>query len=237
MRRTGASAVALPATALISCLWLAVACAVGSPASPSVGQTSPTPETVATTGPTPAQTVTSTAFATPTAVATPTPAQIVTTPTPPLASASATPGASPTEALVSPPDGMLGESAPGVSGNHGTYCWTSDSGTSCVDFVDFGTMPDLAELDPSAAGAALTFTTNPSIEFISWQASYAKPGGEFKSLASGGTDYDPDGTATPPPGLTSASFAGPASGTWIVTVSIYLVNGDDASYGWRMNVP
>jgi len=37
--------------------------------------------------------------------------------------------------------------------------------------------------------------------------------------------------------MASASFAAPTSGTWIVTVSIHLANGDEASYGWRMNVP
>lgn len=98
-------------------------------------------------------------------------------------------------------------------------------------------MPELAELDPSAAGATLTFSTDPSIEFISWNTSYGTPDGELMPLANGGSDYDPDGDATPPAGMTSGSFAGPPSGTWIVTVGIHLVNGDGASYGWQVSVP
>jgi len=139
--------------------------------------------------------------------------------------------------LASPPDGILADAANSVTGNDGSYCWTSASGTACVDFADFGHVPELAELDPSAAGAALTFSTDPSIEFISWKASYGTPDGDLMPLANGGSDYDPDGNATPPAGMTKGWFAGPPTGTWILTIGIHLVDGDDASYGWRMTVP
>ena len=228
MRRTGISALALPATALVSCLGLVAACAIGSPsAPPSIGQASPTPAAVT---PSPTSAVTAAAATTATAGASATATASATS----TASDTATP---PTDAVASPPDGILAEAANSVTGNHGSYCWTSASGTACADFADFGQMPDLAELDPSAAGTPLTFSTDPSIEFISWTASYGAPDGELMPLANGGSDYDPDGAATPPAGMTSASFAGPPSGTWIVTVGIHLVNGDDASYGWRVTVP
>jgi hypothetical protein len=218
MRRTGKSALALPATALVCCLWLVVACAQGSPSvAPPIGQASPTP-----------------------AVATPSPTSAATAAAGATASATAAPtlaAAPPTGALAPPPDGKLAEAANSVTGNHGSYCWTSATGTACVDFADFRHMPELAELDPTGAGAALTFTTDPSIEFISWKASYGTPDGELLPLANGGSDYDPDTDATPPAGMTSASFAGPPSGTWILTIGIHLVNGDDASYGWRVKAP
>jgi len=232
MGRSGTTALAWPATALVCCIWVVIACAVGSPSAPpsAVAASPTTAVTLELPTASPSHAATATAAPTPAPTGTPAPA------TPP---ASVTPSAEATPArdLASPPDGVVAESGTTVTGNPGTYCWTSSKGTACVDFVDFGHMRDLAEMDVSAAGAMLTFTTNPSIEFISWQASYGTPDGELQPLASGGSDYDPDSTATPPPGVASASFAAPGSGTWILAVMIHLANGDDASYGWKLVVP
>ena len=142
MRRTGTSALALPATALVASMWLALACAVGSPsAPPSIGQASPT-AVIPTAG-------------LPTASIAP----------PTAKPSTATPSVSPTVQTAEPPAGDLTVGALKACGHLGSYCWDG----VCSDEFELAPKSSLPTLHvlPSAQ---LEFTLADGSGFVQWDA-------------------------------------------------------------------
>ena len=227
MRRTGTTALALPATVLVSCLWVVVACALGSPSAPPlIGQASPTPA-VATPSPTSAPTAAAgaTASATPTTSAATAAAG---------ATASATPTTSATATApntATPPTGNLAAGALNVGGHLGSYCWAD----ACSDEFELRPKSSLPTIH-LPAGTPLEFTLADGSGFAQWDASYSTAKmSDLVPLDSGGSAYDPDSSATPPPDLLNATFAAPPKGDWVLVVSIHFKDGS-AVYSWHVNV-
>ena len=228
MKRTGVSALALPATALVGSLWLVVACALGSPVSPqpieSVGQT-PRLAPLVSKEPIPTPTVPS-----PTLAAT---AEPTLHPSPPTTPEQPSP--TPTAAVERSPDEPVGSltagQSDGVTGWEGSYCWQD----VCADLPG---LPDTSDLPLLVAVATdqLTFAIDPVAGvFYDWHVDYSAGGGKPKPLASG-DPFDPDSDATDPPMRQYVSFDAPPAGDWTVTVSIRFVEGGDAMYAWHVVV-
>ncbi|HEY5488373.1 MAG TPA: hypothetical protein VIK00_00915 [Candidatus Limnocylindrales bacterium] len=215
MRRTGTSALALPATAIVASMWLALACAVGSPsAPPSIGQASPT-AVIPTAG-------------LPTASIAP----------PTAKPSTATPSVSPTVQTAEPPAGDLTVGALKASGHLGSYCWVG----VCSDEFELAPKSSLPTLHvlPSAQ---LEFTLADGSGFVQWDASYSSAKmADLVSIDGGGSAYDPDSTATPPPDLVTAAFAAPPRGDWTLVVTLHFVDaaasvtGGSAVYSWHLIV-
>jgi hypothetical protein len=84
-----------------------------------------------------------------------------------------------------------------------------------------------------AAGAQLTIALPEPYRFLRWSARFADAADEtadvISQLASGG-----DGTTE----LTSALFAGPPPGSWVLMIRIdFADDGGDAAYYWHLIVP
>jgi hypothetical protein len=144
-------------------------------------------------------------------------------------SAAASPAQS-TPAQELPPQGLLSAGGDAVTGFLGTYCWQS----VCADVFD---LPPRNQLPALAASTdMLSFSLESRAGFLSWSASYAPEADEeLLPLGQGGSDHDPDTTATLPPELTSTTFNAPPSGEWVVIVQVAFVGGD-AQYAWQVNV-
>jgi hypothetical protein len=118
-----------------------------------------------------------------------------------------------------------------VEGWLGTYCWEA----SCVDVLR-PPPPETMPLLEVAAGRQLSFELGAEAKFVSWNAVYGRgPATNLMPLASGGSDYDPDTSATPPTLLSRAAFAAPPPGDWMVLMQVFFVGGD-AQYGWHVVV-
>ena len=224
MRSTGPAALALPATALVGCIWLVVACGLaGATPTPSglppSAQPTASPTTAVTRAP----------------VATSAPSVASPTSSPPNAS----PTTVPTVQADQPPAGLLTSSGDPVTGHLGTFCWAG----LCSDEFELPAKSSLPGLD-AEAGQPLSFSLSPGAGFVKWSASYSKAKmADLVPLGSGGAPYDPDSSASPPPDLYTATFAAPPSGDWVVVVALSfangstLVRGGDANYSWHVIVP
>ena len=221
MSRTGPSALALPATAVVAMLWLVVACASNGIGAPTNSPTS-SPEPPATTTPSVTPSAAPTATATASATATNTPVD----------TASADPN-------DSPPAGLLtagGEPVPGLAG---TYCWNSGGMDICADFPAFtDRQPDLPQLTATSTKSKLSFALAGNYPFVSWAASYIEDNGTVVPLGGERSSFDPDANTPSAKPLTAVEFPYPPAGSHsIVTVVVRFANGGDASYGWNVTVP
>jgi hypothetical protein len=209
MRRTGPSALALPATAIVASLWLVVACAVGSSRSPSPAAS------LATLPPAPSTLVTRAPAATPTA------SEPMAT-TPPLPEAQ-------------PPGGQLSSGGDAVDGELGSFCWNPPSGGGgCIHSATWPPVQAPAIAVP-ARETQLEFALADGTAFASWAAHYYATDG-IKTLGGAGASFDPDANPSFAP-LTDVNFAAPPGGTWIVDVSVRFGEGGDAVYAWNVTVP
>jgi hypothetical protein len=87
-----------------------------------------------------------------------------------------------------------------------------------------------------AEGGGLLFDLRGAASLLRWSAGYrADDAEELTPLAEGGTEYDPDTTASPPPALTAADFDAPPSGDWVLIVQAFFEEGD-AQYLWHVVV-
>ena len=202
MRRTGTSALALPATALVGCLWLAVACAIGAPPSPTASSAvnSPAP---------PAWTPTSTAPPAPDD--TPPPSSGPTT----VAAATAAVATATPPGNSSVPGGQLSAGAgSGVAGWQGSYCWQK----SCLDMAGPPAQGALPAVQ-AGVGSELRFAVDsgPGV-FYDWHVDYAAANGQPKPLASG-DPFDPDANQTDPPMKEYVTFTAPPAGDWTLTAA------------------
>jgi hypothetical protein len=231
MKRSGTSAIALPATALVASIWLVVACAVGSPTSPAPLESVNQPATLVpvTSKPTPSQEPTPTPTPTTTSRLHPSPPPAL-EPTPsPTQTSIPTPtvkrnGDEPTGSL------LVGNANP-VIGWEGSYCWQD----VCADV---GNPPDKDTLPSVSATASdqLTFAIDPVAGvFYDWHVDYTSGHGQPRPLASG-DPFDPDAKETDPPMRDYVTFDAPPAGDWTLTVSIHFVEGGDAIYAWHVTV-
>src|SRR5918994_5565319 len=146
--------------------------------------------------------------------------------TPARATAAAAPtapaeSAQPAPASDQPPEGVLSAAGDAVTGFLGTYCWLG----TCADVFDTRPSDSLPLLEASAAD--LAFSLAGGAAFLSWNASYrADDDDDLITLGAGGSDYDPDTGAAPPPALTEATFAPPPTGDWVLVVQTFFEEGD-----------
>ena len=213
MTRSSPSALALPATAIVAALWIAVACAVGGSSGP------PTHTTQVSVAPTRSGT---------TVIAT-TAAQSV--------AEQSTNGA--TSDPSAPPAGWLSGGGDPVSGFTGSYCWFVAGASMCADLPPFtDSAPDLPVLTLAVSASQLHFSLAGNYAFASWSASYVDDNGNVVSLGSEGASFDPDAAHPSVTSLTKADFsAPPAHDESIVQVFVRFADGGDSSYGWNVAVP
>jgi hypothetical protein len=132
-------------------------------------------------------------------------------------------------AIVGPPAGLLAFGDSSVAGIPGSFCWQG----TCADVANMPAKTSLPLVD--APGATLHFSVA-SGTFTGWTASYGADGSSIQKLDSGGSVEDPDAnpSANPSP-LTSAQFATPPAGDWIVQIFVRFADGD-ATYLWHVRV-
>ena len=225
MKRTGLSALAPATTALMATVWLAIGCGLA-----------------ATYGSSPAPLVTALGSAASTFA----PSAGTITPAPPTAAPSvrpSTPISQPasTEPTRSdrPPDGVLSNSERVVTGHLGTFCWQA----ACSDEFELPAKPSLPLMAVATADGQLSFELVPDVAFTRWSASYSTGTmADLVPIATGGSLYDPDSTATAPPPVGSVEFSSPPVGDWALVVSVHfadasgVASGGDASYVWHVAV-
>ena len=175
------------------------------------------------------------------------PAALPTASQAPTASAAPTPASEPTAtvgatsiptvaatrptATESPlPQGVLSGLDETAEGWLGSYCWEG----TCADAPE---TPPMVDLPYVSGDRDLVFSLSDGLMFVRWRASYTSPHQtESVTLGQGGEAPDPDASpGVDPPALTSATFASPPGGDWIVMVQVFLENGD-LSYAWYVDV-
>jgi len=213
MKRTGLAALAMPSSALMAAVWLAIACSSssGSPA-PTFSSTSTQHSSAPTFG-----------------LASP----------PPGATAPAASGPGGTVDPNAPPSGSLAAGGAAVQGMTGSYCWTVAGTSACADmpaFTDSG--PDLPVVTLTSATSQLQFSLASGYPFASWTASYVDDNGNVVALGGAGSSFDPDAGQSSIAPSTSATFGPPpAHDQSIVQVFVRFADGGDSSYGWNVTVP
>ncbi len=130
-----------------------------------------------------------------------------------------------------PPRGILRAESGPIEGWLGSYCWQG----TCADVAVVPPKDQLPEF--TTEGEDLEFSLSHNATFVRWQATYGgSVDGERMTLGQGGEGFDPD--ARPSPALellSSATFASPPAGDWVVFVQVFF-DGGDLSYAWHVVV-
>src|SRR3954447_4544361 len=202
--RNGLSALAPVVTVLMASVWLAIGCGLAG----TYGSLSATQQTIV--GGTPSIADSSAAALTPG----PLPAAPSSRPSPPTSRpASVEPTAS-----AQPPDGRLSVAGTVVTGHLGTFCWQR----ACSDEFELPPTASLPLVTVSATDGQLSFDLAPEVAFTKWTASYSsRTMADVIPIAGGGSLYDPDSSATPPPPVGSVEFSAPPAGEWVLVVTVH----------------